>query len=423
MESKDDLVIKRKRRLLIARNRILSTHGFFGLLLMHAKYSFDYHENTFATDGTTIYVDPKFLDKIDDEFLDFVLMHEILHMALSHIPRAGDRDNKRWNIACDTVVNSNIFLESPNLKCRFKDTSYYLTPNGEEGYKYTAEEVYNMLKSHKPKPKKENNKGTPSIPKPDGENDGGKIIDDHSKWKKALEDGEDSKIEEIHKWQERLFSAAKAATSYGGGGIGTQSLMAERIIKEFLRPKIDWRKELRNAIESIVVVDYTFLPPDRRLNDYDFFFPSFDEKNQDKPQKLLFAIDTSGSISEDMLTKAYSEVKGAIEQFDGYIDGYICFFDARMSEVKEFNTTDDLKKIPPLGGGGTDVTVVFDYLEKNRNDFKTLIVLTDGYTPYPKEEPKGLYVIWVISNNNLIKLDDGDNKNGPPFGKVILLDD
>ena len=66
------------RRILIARMTVLSRNGFFGLLLMHMKFALDPSIGTAATDGERIYFDPKFLDKLSDRELVFILMHEIM---------------------------------------------------------------------------------------------------------------------------------------------------------------------------------------------------------------------------------------------------------------------------------------------------------------------------------------------------------
>ena len=70
------------RRILIARMHILSRSGFFGLLLMHMKIALDDTVGTAATDGERIFFDSNFLEEITDEELIFVLMHEIMHVAL-----------------------------------------------------------------------------------------------------------------------------------------------------------------------------------------------------------------------------------------------------------------------------------------------------------------------------------------------------
>lgn len=61
-----------------------------------------------------ILFDPEFVDEIDDEQLEFVLLHEILHCALGHPLRAGTMNFDLFQIACDIVVNS-VALEELHL--------------------------------------------------------------------------------------------------------------------------------------------------------------------------------------------------------------------------------------------------------------------------------------------------------------------
>ena len=89
------------KRLLMSRLRILVNNGFYGLLLMHMIFSIDENCSTAATDGRRIYFGPVFLDDLSDSELDFIMMHEILHVALKHCFRQGNRNNERFNIACD----------------------------------------------------------------------------------------------------------------------------------------------------------------------------------------------------------------------------------------------------------------------------------------------------------------------------------
>lgn len=138
-----------KKRLLLARTRILCNNGFYGLLLMQMIYSIDENCITAATDGRRIVFAPSFLDELSDSELDFVMMHEILHVVLQHCFRQGDRDNELFNMACDIVVNSNILLsENMNLEAiilKNYGESMHLAPDGKEGYEYTAEQIYEMF--------------------------------------------------------------------------------------------------------------------------------------------------------------------------------------------------------------------------------------------------------------------------------------
>ena len=100
------------QRLLLSRMRILCNHGFFGLLLMHMRYAVDEDVETANTDGETITFGVEFLENLSDSELDFVMMHEIMHVVLQHCFRGIESDDEMFNIACDIVVNSNLLLEN-----------------------------------------------------------------------------------------------------------------------------------------------------------------------------------------------------------------------------------------------------------------------------------------------------------------------
>ena len=76
-------------------------------------------------------------------------------------------------------------------------------------------------------------------------------------------------------------------------------------------------------------------------------------------------IDTSGSMSDDMITAAYSEIKGAIDQFDGKLKGWLGFFDAAIVEPKPFTNEAEFRIIKLAGGGGTDFQIIFEYVPKH----------------------------------------------------------
>lgn len=71
------------KRLLLSRMRILYNHGFYGLLLMHMIYAVSEEIETACTDGVRITFGIDFLDSLSDSELDFVMMHEILHVCYS----------------------------------------------------------------------------------------------------------------------------------------------------------------------------------------------------------------------------------------------------------------------------------------------------------------------------------------------------
>ena len=408
------------RRLLLSRMRILNTHGFYGLLLMHMVYSIDENAETAYTDGTRIAFGPQFLESLTDSELDFVMMHEILHVVLQHCIRGEDRDHERMNIAYDIVVNSNILLENNmdrrSITLSQWGESMHIAPDGKEGHEYTAEQVYDMLPPTPPQK-------MPKLPK-SGWEDGRakqeqgiwkdmpapKIWDDHSQWGQYEED---DTLRDV--WVKQ-FSEACEAISIREKTIGrrTLPLFAQRLLEKLRDPQVDWRTILNEFVQE-EVNDYSFSPPDRRFQDSPFFLPDFNEMGRNgEPVDILFMIDTSGSMSDKEITAAFSEVKGAVDQFDGKLKGWLGFFDAAIIEPKPFESVDDVLKIKPAGGGGTDFQIIFEYVHQYMENKlpACIIILTDGYAPFPQEHlAQGIPVLWLIDNSDV----------EPPWGKVARI--
>lgn len=435
MALSEDKIKKYIQRLLLSRMRILCNHGFYGLLLMHMIYSVDEEMETAGTDGVRITFGCKFLDEISDSELDFVMMHEIMHIALQHCLREGDFEHERFNIACDIVANSNILKENNmNLSSitigKFGE-SMHTASDGKEGYEYTAEQVYHMLPQNQNK-KSGNKSAKGKGPEKQGQsvkgadangsghnragaeqdgtggNDTDGRWDDHSRWGSSEDN---SVVRDI--WIKRLEDAAQAiAIRDPSNDRGLLPEFAQRLLKDLREPQTDWRNILNEFIQE-EIVDYSFFPPDRRFDDSPFFLPDFNEKD-DTVENILFMIDTSGSMSDDMVTAAYSEIKGAIDQFDGKLKGWLGFFDAAVTEPKAFENEDEFRIIRPEGGGGTDFEVIFEYVHQHMQENlpASIIILTDGYAPFPKETvSEGIPVLWLINNKDA----------EPPWGKVARI--
>lgn len=422
------------KRLLLSRMRILLNNGFYGLLLMHMILALDEKCNTAATDGYRIYFGPKFLDEISDSELDFVMMHEILHVVLQHCERDGDRDQEIFNIACDIVVNSNILLSNnmnmSSITLKKYGESMHLTPNKDEGYKYTAEEVYEMIQvSPGPGGNNGNNSngmsttGQGNSSKQDGKQGGfnveraektqGKMgrnsgWDDHTRWT-VMED--DTTLREV--WVKRTIDAAEAIEiQEASNARGTLPLFARRVLKELKKPQTDWRTILVDFIQE-EICDYSFSPPDRRFDDSPFFLPDFNG-TEISTSDILFMVDTSGSMSDDMITAAFSEIKGAIDQFDGKLKGWLGFFDAAIVEPIPFETVEEFEVIYPVGGGGTDFQIIFEYVHYHMQEKlpASIIILTDGYAPFPDVSvTDDIPVLWLLNNEEV----------NPPWGKIARI--
>ena len=405
MELSSNKIKEYTKRLMLSKMRILCNNGFYGLLLMHMKYGLDAECGTAYTDGKVIRFDPKFLDELNDDELDFIMMHEILHVALKHCFRGRELEKELYNIACDIVVNSNILLsnnmDTRTITLRSDGEAMHLAPNGKEGYEYTAEEVYNMLQKNLGM----NNAKLQSNGKTKNTTN---IIDNHTKWQQIEKNEE---LEEL--WIGRLDEVSKTIEIRDSIiNRETMPAFAQRRLKELKNAQTDWREILIDFLHE-EVVDYSFMPPDRRFDDCPFFLPDFNDKDI-KPENILFMIDTSASMKDDMVTAAYSEVKGAIEQFNGKLIGMLGFFDAVVIEPVPFENEEEFEMIKAMGGGGTNFQIIFNYVKEYMTDNLpvSIIILTDGYAPFPKEsEAMGIPVIWLLNNE----------KVNPSWGKVARI--
>ena len=452
-------------RILNSRLRILADHGFYGLLLSHLSFAIDETIDTASTDAEKIYFSPKFLDELSDSELDFLLMHEVMHVVLQHCFRGLEYDQFLFNVACDIVVNSNILKSCGNILSRITlrcegQPAMHLTPDGKEGHLYSAEEVYEMLiaKARKQgskngnskdgkgsgdgsgsgnsdkngKGKKGNGKSNANgkskddgKTKGDGDGDGnddnseqGKgakskrsdgeytLIDSHDKWKK------DDECELQNKWASYFEDALKIiSVTEGSTDCGSLPAFAQRLLKDREKPQVNWKEALHNFIQE-EVNDYSFFPPDKRFGDSDFFLPDFND-TEERVKNILFMIDTSASMTDQMISKAYDEIYGAIEQFKGRLEGYLGFFDAVPVPAKPFSSIKELEIIRPFGGGGTNFHCVLYYaLHEMEEPPASIIILTDGYAPFPKEQDaNGIPVMWVINNEEVT----------PPWGKIARI--
>lgn len=467
MEMYKENINKYVKKLQEARFSLMRTHPFYAVLLMHINFGLDNYAETVYTDGKLIAFAPDFLDKLSNNEVQFVLMHEVMHIVLNHCNRLiNGMDLETFNIACDIVVNSNILYSFDNdvSKITVKEfgESIHLAPDGKEGYEYTIEEVYQMLLNKESNEKnkigikdknkdknencsskkdnslgngvssgKDNSSGESNFSEKDKSSDkdgssnkdgssekdnssekGQPGFDDHSYW------GNSNDRETKEEWKQIAIEAKKMQDEFDKktNKAGSLPMLLERQIDEYMHPQTNWREILHDFIQ-IDIVDYSFNPPDRRMQDSSLILPDFNEK-EEIVKNIWFIVDTSGSIGKKELTIALSEIKGALDQFNNHLEAQISFFDADITEPKNFSSIKEFQEIKAVGGGGTSFEIIFKKLDEYFQEEKPLyiIILTDGCAIFPLEEVRqGIPVLWLINNEYVT----------PPWGKVgrIKLDD
>lgn len=138
-------------------------------------------------------------------------------------------------------------------------------------------------------------------------------------------------------------------------------------------PVITWQQVLRRLINSLPAGKKpTQFRRDRRQPD------RLDLKGKlpDKEIDLVFAIDTSGSVSNDDVANICSELFAITKLMKARVTVVEC--DTQICKVYEANSPEEVQ-VDVAGRGGTSFTPVFEWLQENRNSDTVLIYSTDGY--------------------------------------------
>ncbi len=168
--------------------------------------------------------------------------------------------------------------------------------------------------------------------------------------------------------------------------------LRERILAS-LRPKLDYRAVLRLFRASVLSVNrvLTRMKPSRR---YGFLYMG---SRRDFTTRLLFAVDVSGSVSNDDLARGFS----VINQFFKYgiqsVD--VIQFDTQI-KGKLMSMKRARRKVAALGRGGTDFSPVMEYIDEHP-EYDGLVIFTDGYAPVPpKPKNRKTRILWLFNSES-----------------------
>ncbi len=122
---------------------------------------------------------------------------------------------------------------------------------------------------------------------------------------------------------------------------------------------------------------------------------------------VLVAADVSYSMSEEERERTLVEVEAVIKAIR--CDVTFAVFTTDVNDCKRVGTAAEALAMMQLGGG-TAFQPVFDLAEKLRPDM--LIIVTDGEAVLPERKPRGVKVIWVLTQPASIP---------PHLGESILV--
>ena len=194
------------------------------------------------------------------------------------------------------------------------------------------------------------------------------------------------------------------------GGHNESSL--ERLVEEITAPRIDWRTLLRAYLSQATKKENSFSRPDKRFISRNMIMPGPKPFDPDKIIGVKVCVDTSGSIGDMELGMVISQIIQLLRAYKA--EAEMIYWDTAVRVTAPFTNKEELLKIRPRGGGGTDITCVFNYFDSKdcKVKPKIIVVFTDGAFSLTKKsawEKKYKDIIWVIHG--------GDTSFKPPWGK------
>jgi len=108
------------------------------------------------------------------------------------------------------------------------------------------------------------------------------------------------------------------------------------------------------------------------------------------PPTVAVVVDTSGSMSPDDLAQCIADIASLTRSVAGAAGGVpvrVIPCDAAAGPMSLVRTKADVPRIELTGGGGTDMRVGIEAAANLRPMPEVIVVLTDGYTPWPSAPP------------------------------------
>ena len=378
-------------RLTKARVKMLLKHPFWGNLATRLKLveASDWC-STAATDGRHFYYSTEFINKLDDEELVFLFGHEVGHCVYNHMGRRGDRRADVWNMAGDYLINDMLIENNVGRKITKVDILWDPKYRG-----MTSDEIYAKLME-----------GAITIKMTldmhmdgSGEEGEGKDADGKGSDGKSKSSGIKIDPETAKQIQDELKDAVLQSAQAAGAGNTPAGI--RRLIQQFTAPKMAWQDLLRIQLESSLKSNYSFMRPSRKGWHTGAVLPGM---LPDEQLDVVIALDTSGSISEDMIRDFLSEVKGMMDMYNSY-NIQVFTFDTEVYNLQVFTEDNgsELSEYNILGGGGTDFDVCYNFMKDEGIEPKQFIMFTDGYPFGSWGDPDYCDSIFVVHGNDTIE--------------------
>jgi predicted metal-dependent peptidase len=342
-----------------------------------------------------VHADPAVVEQLEVEQLGRLLLHLTGHLIRDHAARADrvgvfrDRRRARWNRCVDAELNDDLEADdcvpdvAPDLPADLG-----CEPGG------LAEEYY-VAAGGGPR-RWDCGSGADGCPREGDCNDG------------------------LDEQQAELLRLATAAEIKRHGRLpGSVPGGWLRWAESVLPSRTDWRRilaaETRRAITAVAgAVDYSYRRPTRRAHLHpDVVLPTLVRPVPD----VAIVCDTSGSMHDELLGRALAEVEAVLARTGlRQTQVRVLAVDTAVHAVRRVSRAAEVRL---AGGGGTDMGAGIDAASALRPRPSIVIVLTDGFTPWPERPPHDIrVVVGLLSEGHL-----PPEWDPPAWARTVVIDE
>lgn len=424
--------------LTLSRNTLLVNLRFLDAALSQFQWE-PIETGSVMTDGKYIFYNPNHVlscYQCAKEIPVRDYLHMVLHCVFRHMYMSPTLNRSYWDLACDIAVENIICelgLQSATAP-REQQQSAVLFAVRHDLKHVTAEKIYSYLRQTVPDSVRiaelhslfyadshdlwymtaEKAKTVFEPAGSDGDDNhnsscesASEVVNGNNNSRGEIANGNsNSRMEMAEVWQEISRRMQMELEAFANKHQGVNSGAMTQNLTAVNREKYDYTAFLKKFAvmgEAMKInddeFDYIFYTYGLLLYENMPLIEPLEYKEIKAIKEFAIAIDTSGSTSGELVQrfvqKTYNILKST-ESFFTKINLHIIQCDANIQEDRKITSQEEfdayLQTMKIHGLGGTDFRPVFEYVDRLRsqkefNNLKGLIYLTDGYGIYPAQKP------------------------------------
>lgn len=423
----------------IRQHLVLGYDRFYGIMLLDIKTDIDFIQQgavdlDLRGNQITLKVNPYFLDGLTIQQFEALIVSELLLLCMDVPTKFSELNSER-----DPMKHQFLTLSASavSMELTMSDIKVIQERNGtvRRGLKiptdsYTVGDIrldtsvnaannkdlnyyYNLLMKHY-KSKSESGKAqglstsdmpnyNPNLPTmPNNTNPNNKF---------SIHQWEDSSAkDDIHQKIKQLITNSYNSLSERERGLIPGSI--QQFIDLIMAPSpIKWQEEIKSSFGSIRYGNiHTFTKPNRRQSDR-LDIPG---KRKDRLLKVVMVLDTSGSVSDQLLGMALNELYTILNTVKTEVTVIEC--DSSISKKPYIAKSPADIQTKMFGRGGTEFTPAINWINEHDYQNALLIFFTDGGGENKIPRPRVYKTIWLMpSKEYRLSVEE-------PYGKILYLD-